>query len=750
MRPNFTLSLSFDGIALLHRAAGGWRMVGEVPLTADGLKSELAMLRKTAAALEPGGVRCKLLIPNDQIRYLTIETPDMDAAARRDAAIEALDGATPYAVDDLAFDISPDGARTHIAAVACETLEEAEGFAHEHRFHPVSFVAAPGDQPFLGEPYFGPSRHTSTLLEPGETVEPDGVAVVVIGEIDTSVREGKPKAAAPQSDLNDPLAKALAMKTDAARDQTPPLAGVSAPNVPSLEPPVPGFSSRRTAPDLEGADRMGAPGFAEEAADELTPPKRRFQIGTPATAPAPIPPAPSVPQAAPDTRVNTDPPDSEARKFAIYGTRDTQDVGGKPRFLGLILTAVLLVLLTVIAAWATLFLDDGVAGLFSDPDERTASVPAPQDAPEPQAQAAFVDPSLTDEDAAVLDALRRPEPEAQPVLDLSDDALAARYAVTGIWPLAPDVPSPPQLVSLDDLYVTSIDPINLVFDAVALPDAALPRADVTLGEIRSPMSADVRFDLDADGLVRPTPDGALSPDGVRVFAGQPPRVPPQTLRRTEPQAALPEAVDPQLAGFRPRTRPAGLAESNERATLGGLTRDELADYKPRLRPTSVQEAALASASLVPQDGGTLGTDQDTADAEDALAEDIANAVAASIRPDARPSNFATIVERATQAPEQETRTAAVAPQTVAPRIPSSASVSRSATVPNAINLRRVNLIGVYGKPSDRRALVRLPNGRYQKVQVGDRIDGGRVSAIGDAELRYQKSGRNVVLKMPDS
>jgi Tfp pilus assembly protein PilP len=69
-------------------------------------------------------------------------------------------------------------------------------------------------------------------------------------------------------------------------------------------------------------------------------------------------------------------------------------------------------------------------------------------------------------------------------------------------------------------------------------------------------------------------------------------------------------------------------------------------------------------------------------------------------------------------------------------------------VKNAINLRQVNLIGVYGKPSSRRALIRLSNGRYQKVSVGDRINGGRVSAIGNSELRYTKGGRNVVLQMP--
>ena len=75
-------------------------------------------------------------------------------------------------------------------------------------------------------------------------------------------------------------------------------------------------------------------------------------------------------------------------------------------------------------------------------------------------------------------------------------------------------------------------------------------------------------------------------------------------------------------------------------------------------------------------------------------------------------------------------------------------MAKQATIKNAINLRQVNLIGVYGTPSNRRALVRLSSGRYKKVKVGDRIDGGQIVAIGDSELRYQKGGRNVVLRMP--
>jgi hypothetical protein len=35
-----------------------------------------------------------------------------------------------------------------------------------------------------------------------------------------------------------------------------------------------------------------------------------------------------------------------------------------------------------------------------------------------------------------------------------------------------------------------------------------------------------------------------------------------------------------------------------------------------------------------------------------------------------------------------------------------------------------------------------------KVEVGDRLDGGRVVAISDKQLIYVKRGRNIVLKLP--
>ena len=86
--------------------------------------------------------------------------------------------------------------------------------------------------------------------------------------------------------------------------------------------------------------------------------------------------------------------------------------------------------------------------------------------------------------------------------------------------------------------------------------------------------------------------------------------------------------------------------------------------------------------------------------------------------------------------------------TAMPRLPTHASVAKQATFKNAINLSKINLIGVYGTKASRYALIRQTNGRYKKVKVGDSIDGGRVAAITSTEVRYQKGKKMHTLAMP--
>tara|TARA_R100001039_G_C1825922_1_gene91857 strand:+ start:56 stop:772 length:717 start_codon:yes stop_codon:yes gene_type:complete len=220
------------------------------------------------------------------------------------------------------------------------------------------------------------------------------------------------------------------------------------------------------------------------------------------------------------------------------------------------------------------------------------------------------------------------------------------------------------------------------------------------------------------------------------------------------------AEDARLGGIRPRSRPENLIEQQERGALSGLTRSELAALRPRVRPQAVIEAAAAAAApppapeVQPADISSASLAAALIEANrGAVAEGLPQAVGTSIKPKLRPQDLeqaarAPQPDRATPGEDEEPEIQTAAAARTAPNIPTTASVARSATETNAINLRNVNLIGVYGSPQSRRALVRLSNGRYQKVQVGDRLDGGQVSAIGDAELRYNKRGRDVVLRMP--
>lgn len=891
MKPNFALTLSFDGIGLLHRAATGWHVVGEVALDSDDLAADLAVLRRTAVQLDSAGLRSKLVIPNDQIRYLALPAPakDADVAAYVTAA---LDGATPYDIADLRFDWIIVGHDLHIAAVARETLDEAEAFAEEHGFAPVSFVATPTADSFPGEPFFGPSRAAARLIDPSDRLMRDTHAIRILGRAvlaapeadamqadviaseqpmaqaeaepdaahvpqadtaaadlaaDAVVTQGRPDLPAPDNKAADLVAETRVEANEdpaetAKSDQTEDDKAES--DTDSLPEVLPSFSSRRTAPDLTGTPpaaprrpiiaelpplpKAGPALTATRAGGQVPPPQTGFaetgsafagkdakvKSSAPAAAndalPQPAafrsPPAspvpasqkavsagvlapllrrlagtdtdgasqvakPSLPKRSPVTARQ-----SEKQRLTIFGARKPDSAmamtRGRPRFLGLILTGILLLFMAAVAAWSAMVSDTGfIKGLFGSPDTEFASQPPADDqadAQPAQTTALVTAPDQTDIELARLDSSDTlseltaeelaPETSDTSATDIPaptdpgevTDGITSSYAASGIWQVAPVQPDSPPAETIDDLYLASIDTSLQNLDAVALPEPRRSTPDSVPSAQSSPAPLGTQFDMDTRGLVTATPQGAQTPDGIIVFAGRPPVTPQNVPTRADNTPAVAVDTDPALAAFRPRIRPETLAESNERAQLGGLSRDELSNLRPRLRP-----ATLAAVAQALQEADIAEAEEDEAEVA-ALETATAQAIATSLKPLARPRNFASTVDSTRQAqqapqqaPQQVAAAATLAPQrNAAPQIPSSASVAQQATVRGAINLRQVNLIGVYGQPSNRRALVRLSNGRYQKVQVGDRLDGGQVRAIGESELSYVKGNRAIVLSMP--
>ena len=162
MIAKFALSLSPDGIDLLHLAAHGWRRVGRVDVVSETLDDALADLRAKALEIDAEGFASKVIIPPDQIKFLTLDKPEASVAEVH----AVLEGATPYSLFDLVVDQISEGGKTYIAAVARDTLVEAESFADGHGFRPVAFVANPVGNGISQEFFFGPSEVMAELLGP--------------------------------------------------------------------------------------------------------------------------------------------------------------------------------------------------------------------------------------------------------------------------------------------------------------------------------------------------------------------------------------------------------------------------------------------------------------------------------------------------------------------------------------------------------------------------------------------------------
>ncbi|MBL3552497.1 hypothetical protein [Rhodovulum sulfidophilum] len=336
-------------------------------------------------------------------------------------------------------------------------------------------------------------------------------------------------------------------------------------------------------------------------------------------------------------------------------------------------------------------------------------------------------------------------------------------------PMQADPPGPDQTFELDERGLVE-----------ATPEGALTPDGVTVfrgapAVVPSARPADLVPEPEPMTVPAPgnTADGAeITAEGVPVYGVRPETTPPgRPVDLAPPAGTAADAPDdraeapagedataaPGETDPRPSARPAPrTAEASPPAVVPAdpEVAARIASHTPRARPATVLARAGAPATAVPgthpqvwpknlapppthdTDAAVTAALEDLADGEGEAASDLPeNALSASLRPASRPSDFEDRVQSAM----------AIAVQ---PAIPTAASVARQATLPDAINLRDLNLIGVYGTSADRRALLRLPSGRFVKVKVGDKIDGGQVAAIGDTQLRYVKRGRNIVLDLP--
>ncbi len=766
MKPNFALNLSHEGISILHRTKIGWMCVGDVSLDDPALSDQLAVLRKTAADLESGGVTTKLVIPNSQILYTEVHAPGPNTKAQIVQIRHGLEGKTPYSVEDLVFDWRSNGQSAQVAVVSRESLKEAEAFAIQHGFNPVSFVAIPEYDSFDGEPFFGPTEHSKSLLDYGDQVEPDAGQMIVLG---SGRPNGKSTEHPIEVDAPDRQRDSLASQ----RSNQPARSGNG--SQPLTTEPAPGdgqFGHRQVTahqPWADGGgavsltvrenqgltrmpitssrivdpgDRRDSTGSAERRSEGHKPHSARSGQGTPSDLPGrygKLGPASS----------NTGPGQGRFE----FGHKRPDDSRRLSHLMIILLTLILVIAMCVgLVLWLSPGQIETKSSRFWQLEDspQTASdslTPALNDHESLQAPGEVTSvraitgsfPAHSDTEVLITgiprnlpDASQSPPPDrilqAPPSLAESERT----YALTGIWPLDPDRPSTMTGNGhMGDIYVPSVDRIALPQISATGPDNSILATGPDLSQAPTRMKTD-EFATYWLGMVDDVPTGSSehglnAPDHLDYAA-------------TTPGAtAIPSQLAPtQIA----------LTESNP------VPRSNV---QSSASPKGPLETRLDDGQLrSPEDGtATKSAGQSPVPELESPADVSRLAAAVSPRPTARPKGLglASIHPQSVAGnrsgasmPNRQTGTVSSGKSQ---STPTNAPAAKAATQRDAISLARINLIGTFGSTGDRHALVRLRSGRFIKnIEVGDRLDGGRVTAIGAGELHYVKNNRSITLRLP--
>lgn len=726
MSERFGFDLSMEAVRLMRREGGHWREIAREKIEGADIESRLEAL---AAQIDPPQP-ADIFLPRDQILYTDVDIKGTEADAAEIDAV--MDGRTPYALEEMELDwaiTAPGTAR--VAAIARETLDEARAFAEARGIEVRGFssLADPDDFPRL--PDFGGTGVDFLAEDDSATV---GFA---------SVRaEREMPIAAPSPEESDrPLVLEGANGPVVQVDDREPVLQVAKPSLPPLDPgpPLPRQRSEpRVFTDVD-ADSAGKRAASLTSPASVTVRRKDRAVPTPALAIVAAALSvgialiiwsilPSAPR--PETDTGAIEQTEEAVPETVAETPDAPVEQLPP---------------TVVLTTPKLTL----------PTETVAETTRP---------ALTFAPKLVFPASLPLDELGPFDTDALPIVSALD---ARPNWLEGLEELAPQNFPPESLPS-------TVDALDI---SLATPAGAVPRHDAALLTIDP--EAD---DLPLRGAAPAAPSQPTEEDSIVAALNSQPSDPdvatPETVSMAVPEnvpiapspestvaeEAVPTVIQPELPkptelalglpDRAPRARPNGWTAEIERQKFGGRTRAELARIRPGQRPPSAQIAAVIERA------SRAATDL---------------AVNTSPAPRSKPNDFdalvATIQLRLRQEREA-TQLAALTPDTSAaieaaladdiaeeeaatraqnsPRlaIPTDTSVAQRATFEDAIRLNQVNLVGVFGLPSDRRALIRLPSGRFVKLKVGDKIDGGTIAAITDTKLQYRKGNRTLELSIP--
>jgi type IV pilus biogenesis protein PilP len=726
----FAVDLSNDGMSLWHRdKTRAWKLVGKVALTAENFSDDIEKLKSSLTPNSDGKYVSQIRIPSSEVFTSDIDLNEAKSDEIASIVNRFLVRNTPYAADDLIFDLSnkPDQAVAYIAAIAKETISEAREFITGYGFEAAYYTTKLSKDDFPQNPRFYDLDN------------------LVVGAKETPVVAPPPKPA----DISVPPPPAKVKKEP--QDKEPVVAGGKT--------DLSGFETIRKKSDTT-PDKSA---LTAKPPTPITPP-RRISIEMPSTIkPAPLAPTP-IEKASPKKISQVIKPIKMPQSKTIK-----TDMRGvfKPRYI----LALIAIILLGLMYWLYSFLIEGkeeITRLQQISDTPPLIIATPQsmaqkisqdDAPSfkgklasspsqgPNTGASLM-PSLpdlldTDDGTTQFATAKKPRKQPEPTIDtaLADQEQIETPQEPTVAALATE-PSEPE--AAEDVVVVA----QLVPTKGGTPGPEGITLFLGQPEFQPPLREQLKISQDPlkDILPRmrskefeeinktetlPEPDTQVTSEGITDTAEAPPPETADQPTKDEATLDLLALADPTLKSKLPKPRPSTIEQTAKELKNSLLAHADpaLASSKPKRRPANLSVPFVRI---------------DPADIEIAIRQ----AVAETARPRARPRSLSQTVSRA----KANVQTASLTPSTAAGTskagTPSPVNIQKEATEKSRFNKRRISLVGVYGTPTKRRALVRMPSGRYVKVKQGQKFSGWKVSAIGESTVRITKGSRNQVLRMP--
>ncbi len=350
-----------------------------------------------------------------------------------------------------------------------------------------------------------------------------------------------------------------------------------------------------------------------------------------------------------------------------------------------------------------------------------------------------------------------PRPATLPRLAAVPDAAPATPGAAPRAPRAPGLAREPALLPLvtvatRNVPVSSLPPLPQADGTIRLAELTVARARLDDTRIDAPMQ-------------RPVSAAAINPieAAVRVALADPVAPAPSPSLRplarpgsakmsaspaTTPAAAPAEAAVPQPAAAaslaRPQPRPqtassAALSKAITEAVVTASVAGPSTTFAAQTASTGLAAASLVAAGRPEPRRFTVASAP--APAKTAVA-------VAKPKPVAAPQKVASLAPAPAKTVRIQPKQVKVQPAPAKTKAAASAS-GTAATQKVGFSRNSVSLIGVFGGSSDRHALVRLPNGKMQRVRAGDRLQGARVAAVGKDTVQLTGGGKNTMLTMPN-